>query len=152
MQVWGMLIDPSTVFSPFDMDQLVKILWHHWTERLQISNIGKLQKLIEVCKLAPTKCLKNFVTSRSYIFVTFREITNHFSFKALFQVVNVFGWCKSWLIFFYYYFLYIYSKMEVREEITFVRRAIKITNTSEEAGVPNEKNFKSDWISLPVIF
>ena len=42
--------------------------------------------------------------------------------------------------------------MVVQEEIAFVRRAIEIIDMSEEAGVPNEKNFKSDRISLPVIF
>ena len=45
MQIWGMLIDLSTVFSTFDMDQLVKFLWRHWTERLQIGNIGNVAKI-----------------------------------------------------------------------------------------------------------
>lgn len=33
---------------------------------------------------------------------------------------------------FYYFFLHIYSKTVVREEIAFVRRAIEIIDTSEE--------------------
>ena len=36
-------IDPSTVFSTFNMDQLVKIRRHHWKERLRISKIAKFE-------------------------------------------------------------------------------------------------------------
>ena len=36
-------IDPSTVFSTFDMDKLEKIRRHHWKERLKINKITKLE-------------------------------------------------------------------------------------------------------------
>ena len=38
-----MLIVPATVFSTSDMDQLRKILAHHWKERLKISKIAKFE-------------------------------------------------------------------------------------------------------------
>ena len=39
----SMLIVPATVFSTSDMDQLRKILAHHWKERLKISKIAKFK-------------------------------------------------------------------------------------------------------------
>ena len=35
------LIDPSTVFSTFDMDQLGKIRRHHWKDCLKISKLAE---------------------------------------------------------------------------------------------------------------
>ena len=37
------LLDPSTAFSAFDMEQLGKIRRYHWKERLKISIIVKLE-------------------------------------------------------------------------------------------------------------
>ena len=37
-------IDPSTVFSTFDMDKLEKIRRRHWKERLKINKITKLER------------------------------------------------------------------------------------------------------------
>ena len=36
-------IDPLTVFSISDMDQLRKIRRHHWKERVKISKIAKFE-------------------------------------------------------------------------------------------------------------
>ena len=33
----------TTVFSTFDMDQLGKILRHHWKERIKISKLAKFE-------------------------------------------------------------------------------------------------------------
>ena len=33
----------TTVFSTFDMDQLGKILWHHWKERIKINKLAKFE-------------------------------------------------------------------------------------------------------------
>ena len=37
------VINPSTVFSTFDMDKLVKIQGHHWKKHLKISELAKFE-------------------------------------------------------------------------------------------------------------
>ena len=92
-------IDPSTVFSTFDMDKLEKIRRHHWKERLKINKIAKfesdtslasedialqsreiLQTFLwwgaQTCN-PPHKILQNFVTLRWCISISFRQITVH---------------------------------------------------------------------------
>ena len=37
------VINPSTVFSTFDMDKLVKIQGHHWKKHFKISELAKFE-------------------------------------------------------------------------------------------------------------
>ena len=99
------------VFSTFNMDNLGKICRHHWKERLNISKIVKfesdtfyaskdcenLQTFVwwggQVCAPHPYKHLQNFTTLRSYISVSFQQITfylgNFINLEALFLVVSM---------------------------------------------------------------
>jgi len=66
----------TTVFSTFDMDQLGKILQHHWKERIKISKLAKFEsdtvksergysstkfrKFIEICMYGTSIKLRDF--------------------------------------------------------------------------------------------
>ena len=39
----SVILNPSTVFSTFDMDKLGKIQGHHWKKRLKISELAKFE-------------------------------------------------------------------------------------------------------------
>ena len=96
---------PSRYFSTFDNDQLGKIYKHYWKEHLQFSDIAKFEsgasywrakKILQIFvwwggghKLAPTmQTSVKFATLRSYIFVSFQQMTlkrgNVTNFKVLF--------------------------------------------------------------------
>ena len=56
----------TTVFSTFDMDQLRKILRHHWKERIKISKLAKFEsdtkfrKFIEIFTNGTSIKLRDF--------------------------------------------------------------------------------------------
>lgn len=96
--------------------------------------LAKLQKFIDVCKLVPT-------IQTSEKFRDFEELylryfsTNH---KSLFFQGALSSGERFWMMqelvnfLLLLFFIYIYSKTVVREEIAFVRRAIEIIDTSGE--------------------
>ena len=59
------LMDPSTVFQTFDMDQVKKIRQHHWKERYNISKLAKFESDTSSASedMAPQSCanLQTFI-------------------------------------------------------------------------------------------